>query len=179
MNFKIKIVNFKIKIEMLKYLLVILPVFFVTSFLFGQNTHWSTLEYSYSKGPVSPEYQYNYKIIINENGEGILIYTNSSSTKDYAFTAGKKTLKKINKDLKKCNVFTVNTEEMKSDKHLIGGSNRELRITMWQAPNIDAKPQVIIVPSQLNEKYSACMNRLYDRIENAVPQETWEKARMQ
>lgn len=164
---------------MIKILSLFASVLFLNSQMFAQNTHWSTLEYSYSKGPVSPEYQYNYKIIINENGEGTLIYTNSSSTKDYAFTAGKKALKKINKDLKKCKVFSVNIEEMKSDKHLIGGSNRELRITMWQAPNIDAKPQVIIVPSQLNENYSVCMNRLYDRIENVVPQELWEKARMQ
>lgn len=163
----------------------ILVIVFLTAFmtltgsLIAQNTHWSTLDYSYSKGPVSPEYQYNYRIIINEDRSGILVYTNSSSTKDYNFTVGKKTLKKIKKQLKNCGVFSVNPDDMKSDKNLIGGSNRNLTITMWQPPNVDAKPTTIIIPAQLNDNYSECMNKLYDMVENSVPNSIWEKARLQ
>lgn len=167
-------------IKKIVFVIVFLPAFMIlTDSLSAQNTHWSTLDYSYSKGPVSPEYQYNYRIIVNEDRSGILVYTNSSSTKDYNFTVGKKTFKKINKQLKNCSVFSVNPDEMKSDKNLIGGSNRKLTITMWQAPNIDAKPTTIEIPSQLNDNYSECMNKLYDLIENCVPNSIWEKARMQ
>lgn len=162
------------------FIFTILPVLMaLNGSLNAQNTHWATLDYSYSKGPVSPEYQYNYRIIINEDRSGMLVYTNSSSTKDYNFTVGKKTFKKIKKQLIKCKVFSINPEDMKSDKNLIGGSNRAMTITMWQAPNIDAKPTTIDIPSQLNENYSECMNKLYDMLENSVPNDIWEKARMQ
>lgn len=162
-----------------KILISILISFFFYGTLFAQNTHWSTLDYSYSKGPVSPEYQYNYKIIINENMTGILIYTNSSTTKDYSFNIGKKSMKKLKKSLKNCKVFSVKPEDMKSDKNLIGGQQRELKITMWQAPNLDSRPEVIDIPSQVNEEYSECLNNLYNRIENIVPDDIWDKAKSQ
>lgn len=163
----------------MKKLLILFALIFFAGNISAQNTHWSTLEYSYTKGPVSPEYQFSYKIIINENGEGILIYTNSSSSKDYSFSISSKKLKKINKSLKSCKVFTVNTDEMKSTDNLIGGPQRSLLITMWQAPNLDSRPQIIEIPSQLNDSYFNCIHGLYDKIENTVPDDIWEKAKQQ
>ncbi|MBV6477333.1 MAG: hypothetical protein HGGPFJEG_00071 [Ignavibacteria bacterium] len=165
------------KIIFIPVLIYLLSISLTT--LHAQNTHWSTLDYSYSKGPVSPEYQFNYRIIITEDRNGILVYTNSSSTKDYNFKVGKSTFKKIKKQLTACDVFSVNPDEMKSDKNLIGGPISELTVTMWQPPDVDAKPTMIVIPSQLNEKYSESFNKLYDLLENSVPNSIWEKARMQ
>jgi len=149
---------------------------FVVSTSFAQSNKWSSISYSYSKGPVTPEYQYNYTIDINPDGEGKLIYTKSSKTSEYDFRVGKKGRKKLNAALSKSQVFTVSADEMKSKEMVVGGPQRSLTITKWQSPMLDARPEVIIVPSQVNDIYSAGVNNLYDTIENLVPNSVWNKA---
>jgi len=98
----------------------------ICSTAFAQSNKWSSLSYSFSKGPVSPEYQYNYTININDNGTGTLIYTKLSASDEYDFKVGKKGMKRLNNALKKSGIFTVSPEEMKSDQNLIGGPSKVL-----------------------------------------------------
>lgn len=154
--------------------LVIVLVFYGVSF--AQSNKWSTVEYLYSKGPVAPEYQYNYTITIDNAGVGKLSYTKSSLTNDYDFSIGPKSLKRLNKALNKSQVFTAAADEMKADKNMVGGPSRSLNVTMWQPSNVDQKPTVIMVPSQVSEKYEANINSLYDLIENLVPKKIWNQA---
>jgi hypothetical protein len=41
---------------------------------------------------------------------------------------------------------------------------------------LDSRPEVIIVPSQVNDTYSGGVNDLYETIEKLVPNSIWNKA---
>lgn len=144
---------------------------------FAQSNKWSSVSYSYSKGPVSPEYQLNYTININNDGTGLLTYTKPNSSDEYEFTVGKKGMKKLNSSLKNSQLFNVNPDEMKSDQNLIGGPSRGVSVTLWQDPNLDQKPTVIQTPSGINDTYKEGIYSLFDTIENLVPSSVWKKAK--
>jgi len=160
----------------MKKLIFLAITLFAVSASFAQSNKWSSISYTYSKGPVSPEYQYNYTIDINPDGEGKLIYTKSAKTSEFDFKVGKKGRKKLNSALNKSKVFTVSPEEMKSKDMMMGGPERSITITKWQSPMLDSRPEVIIVPSQVNDTYLMGVNNLYDTIENLVPNSVWDKA---
>jgi len=167
----------KIKnISQMKKLIFLAIALFVVSTVFAQSNKWSSISYSYSKGPVSPEYQYSYSIDISADGSGKLLYTKASTTSEYDFKVGKKGRKKLNSAINNSKVFTVSPEEMKPKELTVGGPQRSITITKWQSPMLDARPEVIIVPSQVNDVYSTGVNNLYDTIENLVPNSVWNKA---
>jgi hypothetical protein len=137
----------------------------------AQSPRWSTIEYVRSSGPVSPEYQYNYSVIINEDGSSKLISTSQEGTKEYDFIIpnNKKGMKKLKKELKKSCVLKVSPDELKSDENLIGGKTNKLIITLWQDPLVDQPPQKIEIPSNVKDEYESQINRLYTTIMNLVP----------
>ncbi len=160
----------------MRKLFLLFILFTIPTAVFSQSSNWTTLESKYSAGPVSPEFQYNYSIVIGKDGTGMLIYTKGGNSNEYSFTVGKKGRNKLNKALKKSRVFSVNTDDMKSGSNLIGGPQRSINITMWQAANLDAKPTVIVVPGSVNSEYESGISNLYDTIENLVPNSVWKKA---
>lgn len=163
----------------MKTILFIFLALIFTSAAYSQSGKWSTVTYNYSNGPVSPEYQYKFTININETGDSKLIYTNNSGTKEYDFRTGEKGMKHLDKALKRSKVFTIRADKMKSDRTLIGGQSRTLDITLWQSPDLDSKPEVIQVPSQVKEEYLCNLNKVYDTIESLVPSSVWSKATVQ
>lgn len=165
------------KIITMKKIILILILLCISYSSFAQNVRWSDVSFSFSKGPVSPEYQYSYNIIISEDGSAKLVYTKSNASDEYEFKVGKKGLKKLNKALKNSKIFTVNPDEMKSENNKIGGPERSITVTKWQSPELDAKPETITVPSNVNDTYAKCINSLYDTIEMLVPASIWNKAK--
>lgn len=160
----------------MKKLLSILIAIFICSSVFAQSDNWATIDYTYSKGPVSPEYQLKYQIILDKSGNGKLIYTKASVTNEYDFKAGKKSMKKLNKKLKTSEVFSVPSDEMKANDAMIGGPTRSMQIIMWQSPDLDQRPVTIDVASHLNEAYADNMFSVYEQLENMVPKNIWDKA---
>lgn len=144
--------------------------------MLAQSDNWATIDYTYSKGPVSPEYQLTYQIIIDKSGNGKLIHTKASVTNEFDFKAGKKSMKALNKKLKKSEVFSVPSDEMKAADNMIGGPTRSMQIIMWQSPDLDQKPVTIDVAPHLNEAFSDNMFSVYAHLEDMVPQSIWEKA---
>ncbi len=163
----------------MKKLLFLLFTFLIISNVNSQSGEWESILYSYSMGPVSPEYQYNFTILLIETGAGKLTYTKSSVTKEYDFAVGKKGLNKLNKAFKKSQVFVLSEENLKTDKNIIGGPQKSLMITKLQYANQDSKQSTITIPSQINEKYIDNMNKLYETIEGLIPQDIWDKAKAQ
>lgn len=148
----------------------------ISNSLFAQNNKWENITYTYSKGPVSPEYQYSYIISINRDGTGKLTYTKAGVTNEYDFNVNKKARKNLNKVLNNSNVFIVNAEDMKPEQTLVGGPSKTMIITMWQSPNLDQKPTTIEIPSQVKTEYSEGIEDLYDEVENLVPDDIWKTA---
>lgn len=158
---------------MKKLIILIFALGFIGSG-FAQSTKWSTISYSYSKGPVSPEFQFSYTILIYKDGSGSISYTKSSGTSMNMFSFGYSGLSRLNKALKNSKVFTVSTDNMKSDNNLIGGPARSAKITMWQSPNSDAMPTIIEIPGNVNQEYSAGIDNLYNTIDGLVPSSVWD-----
>ncbi|MBK6877664.1 MAG: hypothetical protein IPG99_14745 [Ignavibacteria bacterium] len=152
-------------------LIAVFLIILIASSASAQSPRWSTIEYVSSSGPVSPEYQYNYSIVINEDGSSKLISTNQEGTKEYDFNIpnNKKGMKKLKKELKKSCVLELSPDELKSDKTLIGGKTNKLVITLWQDPMLDQPPQKIEIPSNVKEEYESQIDRLYTTIMNLVP----------
>ncbi len=163
----------------MKKTLTLLCIFgFVINYsAYPQQSKWSTISYSTTSGPISPEYQYNYSIVINNNGSAKLIYTKSSSTNEFDFTITKSKLKSLNGYLIRSKVLGLNAEDFKIEKkNPLGGPERSMSITMWQSPELDSHPPVVEIPTQIKKKYSENVFKLYGYIERLVPESVWKKA---
>ncbi|MDQ3194298.1 MAG: hypothetical protein M3P82_04775 [Bacteroidota bacterium] len=160
----------------MKKLFLLLIFFTIPAIVFSQNNNWSTIESQYSAGPISPEFQFNYSIVINKDGSAALIYTKGGSTNEYSFRVGKSGRKKLNRALSNSKVFEVSEENMKMNSKLLGGAQRSINITMWQEPNLDQMPTIIVVPGAVNPEYENGVGNLYTTIENLVPKSVWKKA---
>jgi hypothetical protein len=146
----------------------------IPSAVLSQN-NWTTIDYNYSSGPVSPEYQYNYQIVINSNGTGNIIYTKGTEKTDNSFRISRNGLNRLNAAIRNSQVITVDPNDMKSNENLMGGKSRTLKVTMSQPVNTDQPPRVINIPSQLNSTYSAGVLDLYYVIEMLVPPSVWHR----
>ncbi len=159
----------------MKKLFFFLFIFTIPTFVFSQNSNWSTIESKYSAGPISPEYQYNYSIFNNKDGSAMLIYTKGGKTNEYSFRVGPNGRKKLNSALTDSKVFSVSPDDMKSTTNLIGGPEKSINITMWQSPDLDQKPTIITVPGSVSSEYEIGIGELYTTIENLVPNSVWNK----
>lgn len=146
-----------------------------TGNVFSQDTHWSNLSYFYSNGTVSPEYQYSYQILLNEDGEGILNFKNADGNKEKNFNVSAEDMVEFNKFFTVSDVFTVDPETMKAHEGSDGGSIRKLEVTMWQSPELDAMPRIIRISEYLNKKYTEDMRCIYKKIEALVPEEIYKE----
>lgn len=162
----------------MKKTLLLLCIFgFVINYsAYPQQSKWSTISYSTTSGPISPEYQYNYSIIVNNNGSAKLVYTKSSTTNEYDFTITKSELKSLNGYLIRSKVLSLNADDFKTDKNLLGGAERKMLITLWQSPELDSEPPTVEIPKQIRKKYSENVFKLYGYIEKLVPESIWKKA---
>ncbi|MEO8665227.1 MAG: hypothetical protein ABI462_07010 [Ignavibacteria bacterium] len=146
---------------------------------YSQSGEWASVLYSYSKGPVSPEYQYNYTVWIDETGSGKLTYTKSASTNTYEFTVSKEGLDKLNNALMKSQVFVISEDSLKGERTHIGGPEKSLLINRLQYAVQGSIPATIEIPIPVNEKYSDSINELYETIDGLVPSDVWDLARAQ
>ncbi|MEO8447113.1 MAG: hypothetical protein ABI528_06435 [bacterium] len=160
----------------MKKLFILFFILLTAAPLFSQNSKWSDLSYTYSKGPVSPQFQYSYTILVDRLGNATFNYVKSDVPREFPFTVGKKGMRALNNCLKKSKVFSVSPQEMEADSNLMGGSSRTMVITMYQSPLLDAMPESIQVPAHINDTYFERIDDLYSEIENLVPSEIWEQA---
>lgn len=165
----------------MKKILVLAILIFLTA---GAEARykWEKISYYHATGPVSPEYQYNYNILIDEEGNGKLEYTKSGKTNVYNFNVSKRNVNALNKAILSSKVLSVSSDELKSEKNLIGGPVNSCTITLpfpdeeEYDENEKEKPPVIIIPNFVTENYSAGVNNLYLLMETLVPDSIWEQA---
>lgn len=142
---------------------------------------WEKISYYHSRGPVSPEYQYSYIITIDDEGVGKVEYTKLGKTDTYDFSLTEKNLKVLNNAILKSKALSVAPADLKSEKNLIGGPVYSCTITLpfpdrEEGEEEKEKAPVIIIPSEVNEKYSKGVFGLYETIESLVPSSVWSKA---
>lgn len=162
----------------MKKIIFTLAIVLLSSNVYSQDTHWANLSYYYSNGTVSPDYQYSYQIMLNENGEGIVNYKNSEGNKERNFNVSSEDLENFNEYFKGSDVFKVDPDKMKSHDGKDGGSVRTLEVTLYQSPELDAMPTIIRIPEYLNKKYTDEMKCVYSKIEALVPEEIYKELKI-
>lgn len=131
---------------------------------------WSTIDYHYRTGSVSPEYYYHYRIIANQDGSCQFIFYPSYEDTGFSQEQFKITdaqISQINDAVINSKVLTDNITQ-ESD-HPIGGSSESMSITMDQGANLDQMPKTISVPSFPEKKYAAGLEKLYSVLRNILP----------
>lgn len=166
----------------MKNLFFLLLIMFFIAPAVNARYKWEKISYYHSTGPVSPEYQYNYIITIDEEGKGKLEYTKSGKTNVYDFNVSKKNINALNKSILKTKVLNATAEDLKPGGNLIGGPVYNATITLTFPDEEEynekekEKPPVVIIPNQINEKYSSNVFALYTLIESLVPSSVWSQA---
>lgn len=153
----------------MKKIFLLILILFCSASLFAQNNTWNSVAYTYSKGPVSPEYQYSYTITIYNDGNGSMVYRKGQDSSSNDFRISKKQKKSLNKALNSSNVFAVTPEQMKSETTTVGGPSKSIIITTTDIDNAQ-----ITVPSQVKPEYAEGIDELYNEIENLVPASIWQ-----
>ena len=108
----------------MKKIFFLIFTFLLISQGYSQSGEWASILYSYSKGPVSPEYQYNFTIWLDETGSGKLSYTKFASTNEYEFRISQENLAKLNGALEKSRVFKLSEDSLRSDISSVGGPEK-------------------------------------------------------
>ncbi len=146
----------------------------------GDKPLWSTIEYHYYTGPVSPEYQYRYKVIVNEdkNCQFIYYYSASVDTNYYqnSFTITDSQLAELNKAVKNSKVLDENVSEESNPP--IGGTQQYAYIIVVDPnPDLDQSPRRIEIPVFPEAKYKENIEKLYSTIQGLIPPSIMEEAK--
>lgn len=157
----------------MKYLLFLFVIFTI-SFSCGNSQEskpeWGILEYSFWNGPVSPEYQYSYKIIINKDKEGILQYSfPTSENLEYKFNITDEQLETLNGKLKESGIFDGDIPSLPDEEIPDGGSNESVKIIIPNPdPDLDQPPKVINTPVHPLTSHKINLDKLYSCINELV-----------
>lgn len=132
---------------------------------------WTTLDYHYRTGTVSPEYYYHYRILVNSDKTGqFLFYPSYADTgfSNESFTITDSQVEGLTEAVKNSKVLDGNIPEAKD--HPIGGSTESLTILIVNPdPNLDQSPMKIDVPSFPEAEFKEGLSKLYGAINGVLP----------
>lgn len=161
----------------MKKILLLLAVFLLsTQVSFAQDNQWFTITYKYYSGPVSPQYQKTYSIIINHDRSAEISYhqgMNKKAPQVESFTVSKTNHKKITKLIKKLGILDGVTPKDSVDGK-IGGPERNMTIT-YGNPNPNLDQPVRSVTFRQSDYASGDVRKLFDTVEKVVPKKIWSK----
>ncbi len=159
----------------MKYIIILLIAFFnfnCSSVKITEN--WEVLTYEYESGPITPKYQYSYKIIVNSNRNCEYIYTfpmERSKTLEYKFQITKEQMTGLNDAIKKSKILEIQIPKLPEGKTPIGGDLEQVKIVVPNPdPYLDQPPKVYESPYFPEEKYKEDLENLYNVIKKLVPE---------
>jgi len=159
----------------MKYLLFLIMVFMV-GFSCGNaqeiNRNWEILDYSFRSGPVSPEYQYGYRIIINYDRSCFMQYSiRGSGNLEYTFSITEEQMEMLNGKLNGSRIFDDDIPSLTMEEIPDGGSTETVSITVPNPdPDLDQPPRVYSSPVYPKEPYKTNLDKLYSYINELVPE---------
>ncbi|CAN5541354.1 hypothetical protein BH10BAC5_BH10BAC5_05920 [soil metagenome] len=106
---------------------------------------WSSIDYKYSNGPVSPKYQKSYIISVSTDRYVTLTYTSNTDgakSDSYSRKLSKSQMRKFNKKLNASGFLDINYTPNFTDNMKVGGSTKNITI------NYSGKR----MPLELNER---------------------------
>jgi len=171
----------KIKNNM-KYLFILFLVVFAgfNCSSSKQYSEWSVVQLNYESGPISPEYQYSYSVIINNNKtcEYIYIFPMSNEKKlQYSFSISKEQYTGLQEAIEKSLLIGKEIPKLPDEQVPIGGSLTTVKITVVDPdPNSDKPPKVYQSPYFPEKAYEKNLDELYKYINRLVPEEILKKS---
>ncbi|MCB0720824.1 MAG: hypothetical protein KDC42_00865 [Ignavibacteriae bacterium] len=137
----------------------------------SQDTTWSTIDYHYRTGTVSPEYYYHYRVLINYDKTAQFIFYPSYADTGFSqeqFTISDSQLKSLTDAIVNSNVLEGNIKE--ETDHPIGGPTESMTITIVNPdPNLDQSPVRIEVPAFPTMEYKEGLVKVYSVIYSLLP----------
>ncbi len=165
-------------------LFIVFISFFFFNFLecgLKAQEDWSKLEYYFNAGSLPSPYHYSYKIIINYDGIGVLIYTKGyestgKNVSKYTFELEKEKLENLKNSIKESNILNLNIKTRSNEAIPDGGHINGLRIYGKIKEN-DSKEHILLkdIPVYYELEYSQILERLYKDIRNSVPEKIWNE----
>jgi hypothetical protein len=145
-------------------------------YLFSQYT-WTDVNYHFQTGTVPPPYYYSYELFINSGGSCSISYRPTYSTDStwvYKFDLITDQLNTLNGAITNSGVLTDSITGLPENKHPIGGSLKNVVITLYQDPVLDRLPPVIRTPYFPIVDFKQKLEDLYESIVSLVPQSIWD-----
>lgn len=144
-----------------------------------QSSEWSVVNLVYESGPLPPQYQYSYSVIINSDKtcEYLFSYPMGDEKKlQYKFSITREQMKGLNSAIEKSGIIGIKIPELPEDKVPIGGSLTRVIITVVNPdPGLDQPPKVYVSPYFPTEDYKENLDALYKYINNLVPKDFVKK----
>lgn len=138
---------------------------------------WNRFTYYHSDGQASMGPPDSYQIEIWETGASKLEFTKYGRTNIYDFTASPADLNKIDKMIASSGILDADTMDLRGDKEFKAGPVYLMTLFLDKPEGSKKrKNPVIIVQTDVSDKYREKAFRIYEEIEGAVPKSTWEQA---
>jgi hypothetical protein len=161
---------------MMKYVVALLLLAFIPGTGNSQYV-WEKLAYYHSTGTAPRDIAGSYQIELNESGSGKLEYTKYGKTNIYEFEAGKKSLKELNRIILSGGVLEADTNELRGSKEFTGLPVYLITIFLDKPEGYKKrKHPVVIIQSDVSDKYRKAAFNIYEQVEAIVPKTTWEQA---
>jgi hypothetical protein len=145
--------------------------------LFSQLA-WTDVNYHFQTGTVPPPYYYSYELFINSGGSCSISYRPSYSTDSvwvYKFDLITDQLNTLDAAITNSGVLTDSITSLPENKHPIGGSLKNVVITLYQDPVLDRLAPVIRTPHFPTADFKQKLEDLYESIVSSVPQSIWDE----
>jgi hypothetical protein len=138
---------------------------------------WSKLAYYHSTGPAEKEIQCSYQIELTETGSGKLEYTKYGRTNIYEFESSSRGLREIDRLISKSKVLDADTSDLRGSKEYSGKPVYLLTIFLDKPTGSKKrKHPVVIVQSEVIDRYREGAFAIYEKMEGVVPKDVWDKA---
>ncbi|MBN1633674.1 MAG: hypothetical protein JW917_05875 [Ignavibacteria bacterium] len=145
-----------------------------------QSADWSVVNLVHESGPLPPQYQYSYSVIINSDKTGEYLYSypmGDEKKLQYKFSITGEQMKELFPAIKKSRIMEINIPKLPDEKVPVGGSLTKVKITVVNPnPGLDQPPKVYESPYFPTEEYKGNLEALYKYIVNLVPKEFIKKA---
>lgn len=138
---------------------------------------WEKIYYYHNSGPVSPEYQFVYNILISADGTGKLDYTKSGKTIIYDFNVSRKGLNMLNNSLLKTKLLSDDFDTLYVDNDVIGGAVNTCTIALKKPEGWKKrKYPIITIPNGFKYEHADKIFSMYQTMEMLVPESVWKRA---
>ena len=163
----------------MKKIILILIFFISVSCSKSQDNQakiWSAITYNFFSGPLPPQYQNKYSVVINEDNYCYFSYSigfdSDANSTSKIFTVSDDNIAMLTQLVNESGLLEGKIISLPEHKHPIGGSLRSVSVVLKQTdPNLDQPPPVYVAPYFPVEEYKEKLEKLYEYIYMLVPQD--------